>query len=249
MNPFGTTRSRVTRDHALIAPESHVPTAVPGWRHTQGVTLISPHMGARFSQTLALLEPGGGTNSAVTGHERFVYVLEGEIEAVAEQHNATLRTGGYLFVPAGSTHSLTALTSARLLVFEKPFIALPGSAPPHVVIGQEQEVTGKPFLGDPDALLQVLLPDEPAFDMAINIFTYQPGATLPMVEVHVMEHGLLMIQGAGVYRLADSWYPVQEGDTIWMASYCPQWFVAMGKTPARYIYYKDVNRDALENSG
>ncbi len=28
-----------------------------------------------------------------------------------------------------------------------------------------------------------------------------------------------------------------------MAPYCPQWFVAMGKTPARYLYYKDVNRD------
>ncbi|MEP6663631.1 MAG: (S)-ureidoglycine aminohydrolase, partial [Verrucomicrobiota bacterium] len=26
------------------------------------------------------------------------------------------------------------------------------------------------------------------------------------------------------------------------APYCPQWFVAMGKTPASYIYYKDVNR-------
>jgi (S)-ureidoglycine aminohydrolase len=30
-----------------------------------------------------------------------------------------------------------------------------------------------------------------------------------------------------------------------MAAYCPQWFVAMGKTPARYLYYKDVNRDPL----
>jgi (S)-ureidoglycine aminohydrolase len=51
-----------------------------------------------------------------------------------------------------------------------------------------------------------------------------------------------MLAGQGVYRLADSWYPVQEGDVIWMASYCPQWFVAMGKEPARYLYYKDVNR-------
>ncbi len=38
---------------------------------------------------------------------------------------------------------------------------------------------------------------------------------------------------------------VQKGDVIWMASYCPQWFVAMGKSPARYLYYKDVNRDPL----
>ena len=31
-----------------------------------------------------------------------------------------------------------------------------------------------------------------------------------------------------------------------MAPYCPQWFVAMGKQPARYLYYKDVNRDPME---
>ena len=61
-----------------------------------------------------------------------------------------------------------------------------------------------------------------------------------------MEHGLLMLEGQGIYRLADSWYPVQHGDVIWMASYCPQWFVAMGKGPSRYLYYKDVNRDPLE---
>jgi (S)-ureidoglycine aminohydrolase len=30
-----------------------------------------------------------------------------------------------------------------------------------------------------------------------------------------------------------------------MAPFCPQWFVATGKTPARYIYYKDVQREPL----
>ena len=52
-----------------------------------------------------------------------------------------------------------------------------------------------------------------------------------MVEVHVMEHGLLMLEGQGVYRLGDDWYPVRQGDVIWMAPFCPQWFVAMGKEP------------------
>ena len=39
---------------------------------------------------------------------------------------------------------------------------------------------------------------------------------------------------------------VKAGDAIWMAPYCAQWFVAMGKVPARYLYYKDVNRDPFE---
>jgi (S)-ureidoglycine aminohydrolase len=118
-------------------------------------------------------------------------------------------------------------------------------AAPKSIIGNAADVPCQPFLGDPDARLQVLLPDVPAFDLAMNIFTYQPGATLPFVETHVMEHGLLMLAGQGVYRLEDSWYPVAAGDVIWMASYCPQWFVAMGKTPASYLYYKDVNRAAV----
>ena len=88
----------------------------------------------------------------------------------------------------------------------------------------------------------MLLPDKPEFDLAVNIFTYQPGATLPFVESHIMEHGLVMLSGQGIYRLDADWHPVQAGDVIWMAPYCPQWFVAMGQVPASYIYYKDVNR-------
>ena len=60
-----------------------------------------------------------------------------------------------------------------------------------------------------------------------------------------MEHGAVKLAGQGVYRLEDSWYPVQAGDAIWKAPYCAQWFVAMGKTPATCLYHKDVNRPAI----
>jgi (S)-ureidoglycine aminohydrolase len=30
-----------------------------------------------------------------------------------------------------------------------------------------------------------------------------------------------------------------------MASYCPQWFGALGKIPAKYLIYKDWNRHPL----
>ncbi len=63
-----------------------------------------------------------------------------------------------------------------------------------------------------------------------------------MVEIHVMEHGLMILEGGGIYRLGDHWYPVQEGDFIWMAQYCPQWFGALGKVPSKYLIYKDWNR-------
>ena len=127
-------------------------------------------------------------------------------------------------------------------LFLKKYVPLDGAVFPETVVGRENQVAGQPYLDDEDARLQILLPNEISFDMAVNIFNYNPGAFLPFVETHVMEHGLLMLEGKGVYRLEDRWYPVAAGDCIWMAPYCSQWFTAMGKAGARYLYYKDVNR-------
>jgi (S)-ureidoglycine aminohydrolase len=54
-----------------------------------------------------------------------------------------------------------------------------------------------------------------------------------------------MLEGGGIYRLNDSWHSVTAGDFIWMAPWCPQWFGAIGKTPAKYLIYKDWNRHPL----
>jgi (S)-ureidoglycine aminohydrolase len=193
------------------------------------------------------MEAGGTAGPAWTGVERVLYVLEGEVALTIGREEHLLKAGGFAYVPPQTPMELRASTPARLNFFEKPYEPLSGGAArlPAPVVGQEQRVEGAPFMGDPDAVLQTLLPVDSVFDLAVNVFSYQPGATLPMVEVHVMEHGLLMLEGQGVYRLGACWYPVQQGDVIWMASYCPQWFVAMGKRPARYLYYKDVNRDPL----
>jgi (S)-ureidoglycine aminohydrolase len=246
MDLFGSTRSHVARDHALICPDSFVPAPLPGWEKTQGVLLIAPQMGARFTQYLALMDAGGTVPPAAAGVERVCYVLDGSVVVRPPRtKEQVLTTGGYAYVPPDAELPLRARSAARLNIFEKRYEALHRLKPPKPMIGREEDVEGLPFQGDPDARLQALLPNEPAFDLAVNVFSYQPGAALPQVEVHVMEHGLLMLDGQGVYRLGDAWYPVRQGDVIWMAPYCPQWFVAMGKTPARYLYYKDVNRNPL----
>ncbi|KAH7292804.1 hypothetical protein KP509_29G086500 [Ceratopteris richardii] len=56
-----------------------------------------------------------------------------------------------------------------------------------------------------------------------------------------------MLEGHGIYRLGDDWYPVHAGDAIWMAPFVPQWYGALGRTRTRYLLYKDVNRDPLLN--
>lgn len=244
--PFGFTRNVVKERYALLTPAGFVPSCLPGWSNAVCVVLISEGIGARFCQTLVTLETGGQGRGHTGPAELFGYVLEGECSATLGQKKASLSAGGFVYVPPQRDFHFTAVTAGtRLLLFEKRYAPIEGLTPPQLLIGQASEVAGQPFLGDPDARLQVLLPDHPGFDLGVNIFTYQPGASLPFVETHIMEHGLLMLAGQGIYRLDADWHPVLAGDVIWMAPYCPQWFVATGKTPASYIYYKDVNRSPL----
>ena len=244
--PYGQTRTRVAARHALIAPDGHVKSVVPGIAGAATIILINPAMGARFAQMLITFEAGGSATIPGNDVETAGYFETGGGTLAIGERKEKVTAGAFFVAPAGEAWSITApKKGTRVTLFQKKFQPLAGLATPAAIIGQAADVPGQPFLGDPDARLQVLLPDVPAFDLAMNIFTYQPGATLPFVETHVMEHGLLMLGGQGVYRLEDSWYPVAGGDVIWMAPYCPQWFVAMGKTPASYLYYKDVNRAAL----
>lgn len=157
-----------------------------------------------------------------------------------------LSEGGYAFFPADTAHVLEAVGKARLAVYEKPFQPLDGVLAPSVIVGNEADVEGRPLGDDPDLIVRMLLPDQLSYDMAVNTMTFKPGASLSLVEVHVMEHGLLMLQGGGIYRLSDRWYPVAAGDVIYMAPYCPQWFGAIGKQPARYLLYKDAHRHPIE---
>jgi (S)-ureidoglycine aminohydrolase len=130
-------------------------------------------------------------------------------------------------------------------MIEKPYVPLAGVAVPGPLIGREELVTPAPLNGDPDLLVRALVPDDLGHDLAVNTMAYAPGAALGQVEVHVMEHGLLMLEGSMVYRLGDSWYPVTAGDAIWMGPHCPQWACAYGKGQARYLIYKDWSRDPL----
>ncbi len=243
MNLFGNTRTVVRARHALIAPDGHVPSALPGWSSATATVLISPAMGADLSQLLGRIDADGGV-AVFLGDDcqHALYVTEGSGMLLVEDLDKPLAEGTFAYIPAGRGFSVKGAAGLCFCVFRMRFQALVGGEVPGIVTGRADDVPGIPFLGNQKATLQTLLPDEPCFDFAMNIFTYQPGATLPFVETHVMEHGLLMLEGQGVYRLEETHYPVTAGDAIWMAPYCPQWFVAMGDVPARYIYCKNVNR-------
>jgi (S)-ureidoglycine aminohydrolase len=243
MHNLGHTRSANRRDHLLLTPDTFVRTPLPGTQGGMAIIHVSPAVGAAFTQYTAELESGGtlGTTSA----QRFVYILSGGVDLATDTSFSSLVAGAYAYIPADLPHTLTAQGITRLAVIEKIYQPLAGVAAPGLLVGNEAGVASAALMGDADLQVRGLLPDQPGFDFAVNTMTYQPGASLSMVEIHVMEHGLLMLEGGGIYRLGDAWYQVTAGDFIWMAPYCPQWFGALGKQPAKYLIYKDWNRHPL----
>ena len=239
---LGETRSVSHPNHALFTPDTFVRAPLPGMRAATAIVHTSPAMGAGFTQYTAEFEPGGELGASAS--QRFVYVLEGELTVILGSKPHTLAKNGYAYLPEGR-ETVAAERATRAVVIEKIYRPLLGTEPPAPLIATEESVPAEPLNGDLWLTVRKLLPDDPSFDFAVNTMQYQPGATLPMVEIHVMEHGLLMMEGGGIYRLGDLWYPVTAGDFIWMGPYCPQWFGALGKTPAKYIIYKDWNRHPL----
>ncbi len=238
MHRLGQTRSVLRPDHLLQTPDTFVRAPLPGMRKATAIVHISPAGGAAFTQYTAEFEAGGELPPSID--QRFLYVLDGELRI--DTHS--LSAGDYAYVPPAHDSIVAAGTAARAAVFEKPYQSLDGAMAPGAFIGRESRVSPTLLGDDPGLEVRGLVRDDPSFDFRVNTMTYQPGAALPAVEIHVMEHGLLMLEGGGIYRLSDRWYPVQAGDFIWMAPYCPQWFGALGRTPAKYLIYKDWDRHA-----
>jgi (S)-ureidoglycine aminohydrolase len=240
---LGATRSSLKADHLLQTPDTFIRAPLPGATGVEFIIHAAPQLGARFTQMTAEFAAEGTLGPAPA--QRFLYVLEGRLELTANGKTHILASGGFAYLPQGSPHNIRALAASRAALIEKPYVPQTPTSVPEIVVGDQSTVAPTPLMGDETLRVQSLMPAGPAYDFAVNIMTYDPGAALTMVEIHVMEHGLLMLEGGGIYKLGDSWYPVEAGDFIWMAPYCPQWFGALGKHSAKYLIYKDWYRHPL----
>jgi (S)-ureidoglycine aminohydrolase len=237
-------RTRVTPRYAVLPLEGIPLSRLPEWPEARVHVLAGPALGAGFAEYLLDLKAGdSGTHTADGRIEYFFYLLSGGLTLRIEGRDHSLGPGGFAFVPAKSDFQGVAKEATGLLVLRKHYEEAPGIAPCASLIGNQEEVPASVYYGDPGARLQELLPNDLSFDMAMNIFTFDTGHSLPITETHVMEHGLYMLQGKGVYFLGDSWMEVEATDFIWMGPFCPQSYYATGPQASRYIYYKNVNRE------
>lgn len=246
MHNLGETRSSHQRNHLLLTPDTFVRTTLPGMKNAAAIVHVGPAMGAAFTAYTVEFEPQGELGP--TFAQRFLYVLEGTLVLETDGKPQELTSRGYAYLGEGLPHRAIAKQKSCVAVIEKPYLPVAGLAAPRLLISNEDATASHALDGDEDLQVKCFLPNEPQFDFAVNTMVYQPGAALRMVEMHVMEHGLLMLEGGGIYRLGDSWYPVMAGDFIWMGAWCPQWFGAIGKKPAKYLIYKDWNRHPLSGA-
>lgn len=237
-------RTRVRGRFALMPKDGFPTSRLPQWNNCEVRILAAPALGANFTEYKIDLQTDGGTEQKPDRFiETFIYVLGGEAELLIDENRSRLGEGGFGLIPPTSAFAFRATKPSSALVLRKRFEPADGIAQPKSLVGSQSDVPAQVYLGNDHARLQVLIPDELEYDLAMNIFTFDPGHCLPYVETHVMEHGLLFLQGKGVYFLDDEWMEVEAGDFIWMGPYCPQTFYATGDVPSRYIYYKNVNRE------
>jgi (S)-ureidoglycine aminohydrolase len=243
---LGYSRSSQQRNHLLLTPDTFVRTSLPELKNALAIVHVGPALGAGFAEYTVEFEAKGELSAGPA--QRFIYVMNGAITLESDNKQENIGMHGYAYLPQGLAHRIVAKEKSRVAVIEKKYEAIEKAKPPQLLVGNEADVASHALDGDSDLQVKCLLPDELSFDFAVNTMVYQPGASLRIVEMHVMEHGLIMLEGSGIYRLGDSWYPVTAGDFIWMGPWCPQWFGALGKVPAKYLIYKNWNRHPLNET-
>ncbi len=237
-------RTRVRSRYAVLPQEGIPASRLPDWPDIKVFVQTSPAMGAQFVQYRIEIAPGQeGRHHADGRVEHFLYVLDGAASLSIGGKRHELSTGGFALIPPNADYRLKATQPTRLLLLRKIFEPLAGVNLFDPIVENASNIASEAFAGDPGAQLQLLIPDQFPYDLAMNIFTFEVGHSLPYVETHVMEHGLYFLQGKGLYYLNDTWMEVEATDFIWMGPYCPQCYYATGPVASKYIYYKNVNRE------
>jgi (S)-ureidoglycine aminohydrolase len=229
-----------------------VTSYLPGWSNTRLWLIARPMSGfsETFSQYVMEVAADGGSDAPEPepGAESVLFVTEGEIWLALDGKEYELSAGGYAYIPAGCAWRLKngGPHTARFHWIRKLYEPAPGLAAPEAFVTSDAEIPPVPMpdTGGRWATTRFVEPDDLSHDMHVNIVTFQPGGVIPFEETHVMEHGLYVLEGRGVYKLNRDWVEVEAGDFMWLRAFCPQACYAAGPGPFRYLLYKDVNRHA-----
>lgn len=227
-----------------------VTSFLPFWDKTRLWVIARPMSGfaETFSQYIMEVSPGGGSDQPESdaGAEGVLFVVEGRATVTIKGKEHSLEEGGYAYLPPSTDWKLHNTTKdiLRFHWIRKAYDAVPGLAQPDVIIANEKDIppTIMPDTDGKWGTTRFVDPSDLRHDMHVTIVTFEPGAVIPFLETHVMEHGLYVLEGKAVYRLNSDWVEVEAGDYMWLRAFCPQACYAGGPGKFRYLLYKDVNR-------
>lgn len=227
-----------------------VASLLPFWEKARFWVLARPLSGfaETFSQYIAELQPGGGSEhpDSAPGVEAALFVMEGTLHLRIDGAPHEMQPGGFAYIPPGAHWQVqnTGSTPVRFHWIRKAYQAVEGIALPEALVTNEARIDPAPMPGTEGRwrTTRFVDPEDMRHDMHVTIVTFEPGAVIPFAETHVMEHGLYVLEGKGVYRLNQDWVEVEAGDFMWLRAFCPQACYAGGPGPFRYLLYKDVNR-------
>ena len=245
-------RAIVTEAYTVIPRGSMtdiVNSRLPFWEDTLVWILACPIAGfsSTFSHYLVEVEVGGGSNTPETedGVESTLFVTAGHLTLLVNGESHTLECGSYVYLPPSAEWTLfnTGTCQAGFHWFRKSYQRVKGLEEPDVIVLQESDVEAYEM---PDSngwsTKRFVDKTDLRHDMHITIVSFEPGSVIPFMEAHVMEHGLYVLEGKGVYKLNQDWIEVEAGDYMWLRAYCPQACYSGGDGVFRYLLYKDVNR-------
>ena len=97
--------------------------------------LISPAMGARFSQILITLESDGQCQGNTGNNQYFIYVVDGKASILIDERKHRLETGSYVYLPPAKDIQIKGGTAdTRILIFQKLYKPLAGHDRPQVCV-------------------------------------------------------------------------------------------------------------------
>jgi (S)-ureidoglycine aminohydrolase len=241
---FSGHRAVVHHRYAVITPSQVTPRLASGWEKAACHLVLSPVMGSRFSQSLVILQADGQCSGNTGMEQYFVSVLEGTASVLLDDRRHRLEAGSYFFVPAGKDMLINSSgAGTRLLVTQRHYRVLAGVPKPPGFVSHERDLKPSPLSGVEGVQIRPMLPDQPSFDLAANLVSFEPGAALPGICLKPVELARVMLRGRGLYRAEGNWQGVEAGDVVWTASYCPHQFFALGRQGAAYLCFEEVNRD------
>ena len=223
---------------------------LPFWEDTRLWVIARPMSGfaETFSHYIMEVQPGGGSDRPETeaGAEAVLFVVEGAGELSIDGTVHTLTPGGYAYLPPDTPWSLRNRSDAPLRFhwIRKAYQPVEGLDAPEALVLNENDIAPTPMPGTDGkwATTRFVDPGDMRHDMHVTVVTFEPGAVIPFLETHVMEHGLYVLEGKAAYRLNADWVEVEAGDYMWLRAFCPQACYAGGPGRFRYLLYKDVNR-------